>query len=165
MNFYRAWVPDLPIKRGEDTELCFALRRLGARLYYDQNLTIKHFMPADRLTWPQALKLASMLGGAGPLLELYLMALEDPSFRLYPWWKKTWGFQTAKHLQKLASMMLLHPRDCFSPQEGSRFALKFRNTLAKFNTMLALYGRYNKTRDRIRLAAWAQDKPSNRTGS
>jgi hypothetical protein len=36
---------------GGDDELCYALRLLGYKIWYDERLYFKHFIPKDRLTW------------------------------------------------------------------------------------------------------------------
>ena len=40
---------ELSVARGDDNELCWALRVLGKRLIYDERLKLRHFMPKERL--------------------------------------------------------------------------------------------------------------------
>ena len=154
--------PSLPIKRGEDSELCFALRAVGARLYYDPIMAIEHFMPAERLTWRYALQLAFILGETSPLLALYLMALNRPPFDAYPGWKKTWFFQKLKVLRQLSGIVLSHPLDCLLQPEGSMHALHFKEIVGQLVTLRALYGRHKKLREDIRQSPWAkgQSRPT-----
>jgi glycosyltransferase involved in cell wall biosynthesis len=148
----------LPIKRGEDTELCFAIRESGARLYYEPTMVIEHFMPAERLTWQHALKFAFIHGSAGPLLALYLMALSRPPFDTYSSWKKTWIFQMLKTLLLFFRTVLSHPWDCFQRPEGSSVALDFERTVGQLSTVWTLRGQYRKLREEISQARWAKAK-------
>jgi len=148
----------LPLRRGEDTELCFALREIGAKLFYDPAMVIEHFMPADRMTWPNALKLAVIMGEASPLLGLYVTALNHPPFDAYPGWKKTWFFQTLKVLRQLCGIVLAHPLDCLLQPEGSLYAFDFKRILGHLATLWALRGRYKKLQQDIRQSAWVKGR-------
>jgi glycosyltransferase involved in cell wall biosynthesis len=148
----------LPLKTGEDTELCFALRASGGRLYHEPRFAIEHFMPADRLTWPKALRLARTMGASSPLFDLYLIALDTPPFAACPAWKKNWLFYALKALGRLAALLLRQPMDCLRLPEGSAHALEFKLILGQVSTFWALCGRYTKIRDGIKQAAWAQSQ-------
>jgi glycosyltransferase involved in cell wall biosynthesis len=148
--------PSLPIRRGEDSELCFALRAMGARFYYDEAMVIEHFMPAQRLTWKNAQKLSGMLGESGPLLQLYQTALERPPLRDLQKWKQSWLFQVVKVLRDLGATFLLHPIDCLMQPEGATPALRFNGMMAQLATLWTLLGRYRQTRDIIGQSEWAR---------
>jgi glycosyltransferase involved in cell wall biosynthesis len=146
--------PSLPLKTGEDTELCFALRASGSRLYYDPALVIEHFMPADRLTWPKALRLMRTMGNSSVLFDLYLIALNVSYVRTRRVWKKTWLFQALKALRSLLRLLLFHPVDCLWWPEGSRYALEYEKTVGQLATLRILCGRYKKLGEGIRRSAW-----------
>jgi glycosyltransferase involved in cell wall biosynthesis len=59
---------------GEDSELCFALRLAGWRLWYDDRLLFEHFMPAARLNTAYAARLVERIGFATACLDAYLVA-------------------------------------------------------------------------------------------
>ncbi len=158
LGFFSCGGSSLPLKTGEDTELCFALRASGGRLHYDPRLVIEHFMPANRLTWPKALRLLRTMGASSVLYDLYLIALDVSPFAARPAWKKGWLFYTLKALRRLAALMLFHPLDCLRRTEGSAHALDFERTTGQLATLRTLCGRYTKMRDRIRHAPWAQDR-------
>ena len=42
---------------GGDYELCLITKFLGFKIYYDENLKLTHYMPADRLNWNYCLKM------------------------------------------------------------------------------------------------------------
>jgi hypothetical protein len=50
---------------GEDLELGAALRLAGWKLWREESLTVKHFIPASRLTWPYMKSLYYGFGASG----------------------------------------------------------------------------------------------------
>lgn len=60
---------------GEDTELTYALKLIGGRLYYSSAMHFKHFMPAGRLKWTYLKKLWRSFGYADFLLSPYKMKM------------------------------------------------------------------------------------------
>jgi glycosyltransferase involved in cell wall biosynthesis len=147
---------DLPVYRGEDTEICLALRRIGGRLFYDPRMAIKHYMPADRMTWPNALKQVRMIGGSSPVIDLYLLALQAPRFAERPNWKKTRLFYSIKARRELASLMISHPIACLRLPEGSLTALKYETLRARLATLGNLRGRFETLRKQIANSPWAR---------
>jgi glycosyltransferase involved in cell wall biosynthesis len=49
---------------GDDSELCLLARFMGFQIYEDASLELSHFMPTDRLTWQNALKLHRGFGAS-----------------------------------------------------------------------------------------------------
>jgi len=49
----------LKLSSGEDNEICYALRILGWRLYYSPQLSLKHFISANRISWEYLCKIQS----------------------------------------------------------------------------------------------------------
>jgi len=60
---------------GDDTELCFALRLAGWRLWYEPRLRLQHFLPAPRLRWTYLRKLHRAFGASTVGHDPYLFAL------------------------------------------------------------------------------------------
>jgi len=60
---------------GEDSEICFALRLAGWRLWYDRRLTVTHYLPAQRLEWSYLRRLYRGFGASFALLDAYLVVL------------------------------------------------------------------------------------------
>lgn len=56
---------------GEDTELMYALRIIGGKLYYSSKMTFKHYMPAARINWEYLKKLWLGFGMADFILYPY----------------------------------------------------------------------------------------------
>jgi hypothetical protein len=113
-------------------------------------------MPADRLTWPKALKLMYTMGEASPIIELYLIALDLPPYRQHPAWRKSWLFNLLKTGKDQLFLFISHPVDCLRKPEGSRPVLEFERNKGRWATLWKLCGRYAMIRDRIRHAPWVR---------
>jgi glycosyltransferase involved in cell wall biosynthesis len=140
---------NLSIGSGEDTELCYALRAAGGRLFYDQDMGIEHFMPTDRLAWPRALNLMTRIGSSSPVIDLYLFTLNGPSFETYPSWKKTWLFQMLKTLRQWLVAVSVHPYASFFLPENSFPALKVAGISARLRTLWNLRMQYRAIKNTI----------------
>ncbi len=70
---------------GEDTELCYAFRLMGYRLYYRDDLVLTHYMPDNRMQFAYLLKMTFGFGLAHARLNCYRELL-DPGFKLHAWW-------------------------------------------------------------------------------
>jgi glycosyltransferase involved in cell wall biosynthesis len=62
------------LSAGGDTELCFALRSIGWRLWYEPRLRFKHLLPAGRLQWSYLRGLHRGFGAAEAVLDAYQFA-------------------------------------------------------------------------------------------
>lgn len=71
---------------GEDTEICYALRLLGYRLYYSNELLLQHFMPENRMSVSYLEKMTHGFGVAYARLNSYRVLLNAGNFQLHPWW-------------------------------------------------------------------------------
>jgi glycosyltransferase involved in cell wall biosynthesis len=56
---------------GEDSELTYALKLIGGKLYYSSAMTFKHFMPESRMTWKHLKKQYYAFGHSGFVLIPY----------------------------------------------------------------------------------------------
>jgi len=71
---------------GEDTELNLAFILGGYRLWFVEDLTMEHYMPAGRLTWQYAKRLFIGLGEAEYILDVYRFMIQSrraPLFLMY----------------------------------------------------------------------------------
>jgi hypothetical protein len=76
---FRFWMSDRvgrSLVSGGDDELCYALRLAGWRVWYEPELTLKHFMPAGRTRWDYLLRLAWAMGESAPLTTAYRALLD-----------------------------------------------------------------------------------------
>jgi glycosyltransferase involved in cell wall biosynthesis len=56
---------------GGDTELCIAISMLGKQIAYSSDLTFKHYIPQERLSWDYLSKLYFGFGRAKVYIEIY----------------------------------------------------------------------------------------------
>ena len=59
------------LSAGGDTEICYALRNEGWKIWYDHRLKFKHFISEKRLNWKYLRKLFRGFGQASPGLDHY----------------------------------------------------------------------------------------------
>jgi glycosyltransferase involved in cell wall biosynthesis len=144
---------------GEDTELCFALRASGWRLWYDNDLVLRHFIPQARLQWGYALGLMRGMGASSTFFAIYLFALNGPPFDLYPGWKRTWSFQFLKAFREFLTVALARPGDYFRPRDGSVGVLELEREKSRLESLWQLRGRYRELQEDIRRSAWAAEGP------
>jgi glycosyltransferase involved in cell wall biosynthesis len=73
------------ILAGEDTEICYVFRLAGFKLWYDEGLKMKHFIPVNRLKWEHLCKMFRGFGAAHSVLALYRDALSNkPDNKEFP---------------------------------------------------------------------------------
>lgn len=59
------------LSSGGDTEFSILIQRAGYKIFFDSNLTFKHFLNKNRLNWKYYLKLRKSFGQAAAYLQLY----------------------------------------------------------------------------------------------
>lgn len=57
---------------GEDTELTYALKVIGGKLYYNSEMHFKHFMPSGRINWQYLKKLWWAFGYSDQVISPYI---------------------------------------------------------------------------------------------
>jgi hypothetical protein len=99
------------------------------------------------------------MGECSIFFVLYLLALNNPPFDVYPARKGTWLFQLLKAFRQFVRVTLSHPGAWFRQPEGSLSVLKFEELKGQLAALWALRGRYKKLQDDIRQSAWAKGQP------
>ncbi|MCQ6957277.1 glycosyltransferase [Mucilaginibacter aquariorum] len=74
------------LARGEDVEFCFRIQLAGCKLYYNDGLIFKHYMPAERLTTTYQRKLLGGSAFESRILNLYTRQIKINNLPIY---KKT----------------------------------------------------------------------------
>lgn len=64
---------------GGDSEICMRILAIGYILYYDERLTYKHFITANRLTWQYRKKMFDGFTSASPILSSYALFIDIQS--------------------------------------------------------------------------------------
>jgi len=72
------------LSSGNDTELCYAFRLLGYRIYYDDSLKFRHFISESRMTKQYLKRLRAGFKESYVILECYANLL---NYRYKNWWK------------------------------------------------------------------------------
>jgi glycosyltransferase involved in cell wall biosynthesis len=144
------------VSSGGDTELCFALRALGWRFWYEDSLLLRHFIPKARLGWNYALRLMRGMGESTAIFTLYQFALNSPPFAVYPPWKRIWFFQLLKALRQFVAVILVHPIICLQQTEGSHAVVEFETKKSQLAAFWALRGQFETLQENIRQSAWAR---------
>lgn len=74
------------LARGEDIELCLAIRLAGYQISYEPKLIFQHYISADKLQWKYLLKLTREGGLMGPLILPYQELIKNKSLsNRFPW--------------------------------------------------------------------------------
>lgn len=58
------------LSSGGDMEICILMKNAGYKIYLDESLTFKHFLPQSRLSWNYYLKLRRAFGKANGALQI-----------------------------------------------------------------------------------------------
>ncbi len=143
------------LSSGGDTEICFALRALGWRLWYDDALVLQHFIPKERLQWSYTLRLMRGMGQSSVLFLIYHVALRLPPFDAYPRWKRTWAFQFLKASRETAGCCMTHPWQCAFQPEGADAAIWFNVFRGRLAMLLSIRTDYRHLTSAIETAKWA----------
>ncbi len=71
---------------GEDAEICMLIHSEGYRLWYEEKLSLKHFIPANKMNEDNLYKMHEGFGQAELTLRIY-RSLFDTSIKIKsPWW-------------------------------------------------------------------------------
>ena len=80
---------------GEDAEICMLLHVEGYRLWYDNELFLRHFIPAQRLEVQNLIKMHEGFGQAELVLRIYRSLFDQTIYIRSPWWMEL--FATLKY--------------------------------------------------------------------
>lgn len=118
--------------KGQDKELCFAIRLAGFRIWYDSRLTFKHFLTKDRFNWKNMLDLFEKQQYAVSVFSAYRYVLEqDDSEYIRPsrwvWMKKCLHVLRELLTRRMIKIMILSLyRDVEKELVGSAQIAKLR---------------------------------------
>jgi glycosyltransferase involved in cell wall biosynthesis len=85
---------------GEDTELAYAFRLASWRLWYSEELNLKHFIPSSRLDWDYVIRMYIGFGKSHAMFDIYKLVLKDKPYRPGRFYKRLfkafWKFYREK---------------------------------------------------------------------
>lgn len=132
------------LSRGDDTEICYALRLFGWKLWYDEGLTLQHHIPRYRQSWQHLRQLRRGGGQASVYLDAYRHVLQqvqkpeaDENVSIPSW-----------QSEFLASLwfLLSHPavvvRGALTKGEGRREALMYEKHIGRMSALLKMRSGY-----------------------
>ena len=139
---------------GEDLELCAAIRANGWRIYFEPGLTLRHFMPATRITWEQARLHARGLGTSALVIDPYCISAGPgrKEARLGRW-RQTWQWQAIAKLRALCRRGFF-PLKLWRAREGDVTVLALEMLLGALGRILNERHRYTRHLRNIAGAAW-----------
>jgi glycosyltransferase involved in cell wall biosynthesis len=103
--------------RGQDVEMCLAVRLAGYRIWYDKRLIFKHFIWSERLTWKYFLNLSEIQHQAIPIFSAYnyILNINGNDYERPSRW--FWLTQSTAIVRKLTSDYRLILKLFFKKQE------------------------------------------------
>lgn len=107
---------------GGDSELCFALRLAGWRLWYDERLHLQHYIPSSRLNWRYLRRLFFAFGVSSPYLSAYRYILKKKSLkqlagRFNTYWIYPMRSSLSQVIQNKRLWLLSKFNECYSNDE------------------------------------------------
>lgn len=131
------------LNSGGDSEICFALRLAGWRLWYDERLNLRHCIPSNRLKWRYLRRLYRGFGAATVGLELYSENMPGLASAPRKRFGQTWQWKAAGTLKVLLEQ-LREVRLADGLGEGSPQILKLEWTWGRLVEFLRRRKSYNE---------------------
>ncbi|MEI6705032.1 MAG: glycosyltransferase [Deltaproteobacteria bacterium] len=139
------------LSTGGDTEICYALRASGWSFWYDDKLSLQHFIPADRLSLNYLYKLMRAMGEAAVIYNLYLIAFELHPFERLAWHRKTWAYQVIKTVNSLIKLQLKQEK---GELPSILHHCQQQNNIGHLATLLKLRRQYKTLLQQIIYTSW-----------
>ena len=134
------------LSRGEDTELCYALRLAGWKLWYEPGLRLKHYLSSDRLQWRHLRRLRRGGGRASVAFDAYFAALNKNDRVKF---KQDWKSQALVVMMSLSSQPIKLFSSFFPALEGNKEVLLIEKNIGRLLELLKKRKEYNKSFEKI----------------
>jgi GT2 family glycosyltransferase len=147
---------------GGDSEICFALRLGGWRLWSEPAMRLRHFLPASRLEWRYLRRLVRGVGSSSVGLDPYLRALVEPRPRSVaqagvPGLTGSWVAEARGLFRRLREERELLWEMRRQPLEGEEEVLALESDLGRFGALLRRRRRYDRSFGQIERAGWRRE--------
>ena len=129
---------------GEDSELCYAALLAGWRVRYDSRLQLRHFLPADRVTWDNLRRMYRGFGASHAILGMYTGVLASASRSGRPEPLRHHIGRVVRTLRKYPPYFLHGPKP-----EGVRQQLEYDFYVAYLRSLLRHSLTYNRAYRRV----------------
>lgn len=149
------------LNSGGDMEICFALRLLGWKIWYDSRLRLQHFLQAHRLSWTYLCQLSRGVGAADVALDPYRFAADRDGGTLRRKVRRSWTYQVAIALLRLLDRPLNLLPTVRRRQVGEAVGIATEYKLGRLKKLLAWRARYESVIADVerRYAGMASDLP------
>jgi len=139
---------------GEDSEMTYSLRLAGWRMWIDPRLRIKHFLPARRLNWDYARRLAYGSAFATPERDALVYACKPPrsgvTYRLRLL-RERWFWQVGTALRHaMPAWRGVLKRSLRLGGDGDADVLRAEFALGRLRGLMAMRRTYDARADEIR---------------
>ncbi len=146
------------LSAGEDSELCFALRLAGWRLWYEPKLQLRHYLPANRLKWMYLRRLYRGFGASTAGHDPYRLALADPGRVPSVSLSRTWWCQallsSARIMLQTAKLLVKLRRKRGAGLGGDFGVLWAEHQLGRATELVRRRGAYNRSIRSVYCARW-----------
>lgn len=160
LNGFRSLLADrqgMALSSGGDTELCLAFILAGWKLWYDERLKFRHFIPPSRLQWGYLRRLHRGFGVATVGVDPYLFALEGDPARCRDRLRPIWASQAYVTFRKLLNYRWRLIKDIIRPaQEGIKASLRVESLIGRLTELLQRRDAYDKSIMEICNTPWGR---------
>lgn len=133
---------------GEDSEVCYALRLAGWKLWYSDELRLTHFIRRERLTWRYLCRLSRSFGEASALHDCYLYPITRNRIRANLWSKAVLRSLVDLWRSRLGFLALL------TGAEGNLHAVRLERRIGRAAELIRMRKSYKATHHRVLNANW-----------
>ena len=142
------------LNAGGDSELCFALRLAGWRLWYEPRLRLRHSLPANRLKWNYLRRLHRGFGASSVGFDPYLFAPQKSPESLEGQTKQAWRRESLEVLKRLRQDRNKVFKLLYHGVEGDPEALATERLIGRLSQLLRRRDAYDMSFREISDAAW-----------
>lgn len=139
---------------GGDSEICFALRLSGWRLWSEPAVRLRHFLPARRLEWRYLRRLLRGVGASSVGLDPYRRALGEATIGTL---SASWVAEACVLFRHLRDQRELRREMRRQPLEGEEDVLKLESDIGRFSALLRRRWRYDRSFGAIEKAPWRRE--------
>ncbi len=138
---------------GGDSEMNYALLLAGWRCGADRRLKVKHFLPAERMTWTYLRRLSRDHAASAVALDAYAR-VHQTGATLSDRLRQHWLWHAAGTLRKLAPMPRKALLSLWLPMEGDLQVVEIDYRIGRLIGLWRLKRRYGEFRRQVREARW-----------
>jgi len=138
------------LSSGEDYELCLALRLAGWKIWYDPSLSLRHFMPKDRLDWMYLRRMLRGVGESDIGLLPYYYALNKKSKLPRLYWLREVVACFRSLIPKVHKLALFK----FKRSEGDLDVLQIERSIGLITNLVKQNKQFDRNVQQVQQASW-----------